>query len=109
MRKLLDDCVAEIKAALPNSLISWDISFWLTYSAMKKWWGYFKNATYIDFLHTSGGIVLLKNFVLFFNKFSFFAYKKKLVKRIKCFYCAWHILRVKMERSLPNDWQKNNR
>ena len=67
MRKLLDDCVAEIKSALPNSLISWDISPWLTYSAMIKWWGYFKNTSYIDFLHTSAGQVWFEcNLLLFF-------------------------------------------
>ena len=69
MRKLLDDCVAEIKLALPKALISWDISPWLTYSAMTKWWGYFKNASYIDFLHTSAGQVCFKCFIIFLFKF----------------------------------------
>ena len=55
MRKLLDDCVAEIKLALPNAKISWDISAWIGISGMTTWWSYFKTATYIDFVHTSGG------------------------------------------------------
>jgi hypothetical protein len=55
MRALLDDFAAEIKAALPNALISWDLSAWIGVAGMTKWWGYFKSAPYIDFVHTSGG------------------------------------------------------
>jgi len=59
MRALLDDFSAEIKAALPNALISWDLSAWIGVDGMTKWWSYFKSAPYIDFVHTSGGQVIL--------------------------------------------------
>jgi hypothetical protein len=41
--------------ALPNALISWDLSAWIGVDGMTKWWSYFKTASYIDFVHTSGG------------------------------------------------------
>ena len=74
MRKLLDDCVAEIKSALPNAKISWDISAWIGVSGMTTWWSFFKDAPYIDFVNTSGGqvsliYVIFINFKFFFNYF----------------------------------------
>lgn len=55
MRSFFDDIAVAIKSQLPNALISWDISPWLTQSAMRTWWGFFASSTNIDFLHTSGG------------------------------------------------------
>jgi hypothetical protein len=55
MRAFFDDIVKAIKAELPNARISWDISAWLSESAMRTWWGFFASSTDIDYLHTSGG------------------------------------------------------
>ena len=55
MRELFDDFAKAIKSELPNAIISWDISAWLTESAMTTWWGFFKTSPYIDYIHTSGG------------------------------------------------------
>ena len=55
MRQLFDDIAVAIKSHLPNARISWDISAWLTESAMTTWWGFFKTSVHIDYLHTSGG------------------------------------------------------
>ena len=55
MRALFDDIAKAIKKNLPNSLISWDISPWISESDMTKWWSYFSSSPYIDFIHTSGG------------------------------------------------------
>jgi hypothetical protein len=60
MRSLMDDYVAAIKKSLPNALISWDISPWATQQQMTTWWGFFQNASYINFIHTSGGQVIFK-------------------------------------------------
>ena len=46
--------VKEIKAELPNALISWDISAWIGEPGFRTWWGFFQTAQ-IDFIHTSGG------------------------------------------------------
>lgn len=56
MRELFDQIVIIIKSELPNALISWDISAWLSKQAMTDWWSFFKTAD-IDFIHTSGGQV----------------------------------------------------
>lgn len=53
MRALFDGIAQAIKAALPNALISWDISPWA--EDMETWWGFFKTSPYINFIHTSGG------------------------------------------------------
>ena len=58
MRLLFDDFVTAIKTHLPNALISWDISPWVD---MAKWWGFFKNSKYVDFINTSGGGHLANN------------------------------------------------
>jgi hypothetical protein len=55
MRALFDDIAKAIKTELPNARISWDISAWLTESAMQSWWGFFSSSVNIDFIHTSGG------------------------------------------------------
>lgn len=55
MRDLYDAIAFEIKKNLPNALISWDISPWLSQSAMSAWWNFFKSSPNIDFIHTSGG------------------------------------------------------
>lgn len=54
MRSLFDDIVKAIKKNLPNALISWDISPWISEYEMRQWWGYFSSAQ-IDFINTSGG------------------------------------------------------
>ena len=84
----MDDFVKAIKAELPNSIISWDISAWIGKEGFTKWllitefklfifsenifkrifliffrWSYFKTATYIDFIHTSGGQVKFNYFL----------------------------------------------
>ncbi len=55
MRSLFNDIVLAIKKNLPNALISWDISAWLSVSDMTKWWNFFSNSTDINFINTSGG------------------------------------------------------
>ena len=37
MRALMDDFVKAIKAELPNSIISWDISAWIGKEGFTKW------------------------------------------------------------------------
>jgi hypothetical protein len=54
MRTLFDDIATNIKSALPNAKISWDISPWLTETEMTKWWGFFSTSSHISYIHTSG-------------------------------------------------------
>jgi hypothetical protein len=37
MRQLYDDFVGEIKKHLPNAVIVWDISPWISEDAMRTW------------------------------------------------------------------------
>jgi hypothetical protein len=55
MRQLFDDIAAAVKSEMPNAKFSFDISAWLSESAMTTWWGFFKTSPHITFLHTSGG------------------------------------------------------
>lgn len=55
MRALFDDFAKAIRDQLPNAIISWDISPWLSQPAMQLWWSYFSSSPYISFIHTSGG------------------------------------------------------
>lgn len=68
MRALFDDFAKEIRKQLPKAKISWDLSAWIGYQGMSKWWGYFKTSPYIDFVHTSGGQVNKKK--KFLSKFT---------------------------------------
>ena len=54
IRSFFDDIVKSIKKNLPNALISWDVSPWISEQDMREWWGYF-NGAQIDFINTSGG------------------------------------------------------
>ena len=56
MLDLFNQIVLSIKKYLPNAAISWDISPWIGQDGMKTWWYYFSNLSYIDFIHTSGGV-----------------------------------------------------
>jgi hypothetical protein len=60
MRALLDSYVGAIKKSLPNARIIWDVSTWPTKQQMITWWGFFKNATYIDYIGTNGAQVKKK-------------------------------------------------
>ncbi len=55
MRQLFDDIAIAIKTELPNALISWDISAWLSEANMQTWYGYFATSPHVNFIHTSGG------------------------------------------------------
>jgi hypothetical protein len=57
LRVFFDDMVDAIKTIMPNAIISWDISPWPSEKDFTKWWGFFANATYIDYIHTNGGQV----------------------------------------------------
>jgi hypothetical protein len=59
MRALFNDMIKEIKTALPKARISWDISAWIGVAGMQKWWGFFKDHPDIEFVHTSGGQVIV--------------------------------------------------
>jgi len=50
--QLHDDMCKALKDSLPNAKFSWDISPW---GDMNRWWGFFKNSKYVDFINTSGG------------------------------------------------------
>jgi hypothetical protein len=39
MRQLFDDIATAVKSEMPNAKFSFDISAWLSESAMTTWWG----------------------------------------------------------------------
>lgn len=43
MKQLYTDYIRVIKRNLPNALISWDISPWLSEKEMTEYWNYFKD------------------------------------------------------------------
>ncbi|CAF0870650.1 unnamed protein product [Brachionus calyciflorus] len=51
---IFDSFIQEIKAEIPNAIISWDVSPWLSVDELTNWWAYFSNLE-IDFVHTSIG------------------------------------------------------
>lgn len=62
MRSLFDDFAKAIRNELPNAKISWDLSAWIGEQGLINWWGYFRTSPFIDFVHTSGGQVILIRF-----------------------------------------------
>ena len=54
MKSLYADYIKVIKKSLPNALISWDISPWLTEKQMIQYWGFFKSLD-IDYIHMANG------------------------------------------------------
>lgn len=55
MRELFDDMASTIKSNLPNAIIAWNISPWLSNESMTTYWEFFKTSPYINFAYTSGG------------------------------------------------------
>lgn len=55
-RTLFDDIAKTIRSNLPNAVISWDISPWLTESEITTYWNYFKTSPYIDYIHLANGV-----------------------------------------------------
>jgi hypothetical protein len=54
MKSLYADYIRVIKKSLPNALISWDISPWLSEKEMTEYWAHFKGLN-IDYIHMANG------------------------------------------------------